>query len=149
VFRAERTTAGPPAGVTFLEHTADLGLQATGPTLEACFARMGAGLFSIFAPPPRAGLPETTAHASLTAEGPEELMVAWLEELLYRSEVEGLVFSTFEVELDELVLGARLRGRPLMNGEELFGPSVKGVTRHDLAVEPGGEGWVARVVLDI
>ena len=149
MFRAERTASGPPDGVTYLDHTADLGLEATGPTLEACFARIGAGLFSIFAPPPRSGVPETTAHASLTADGREELLVAWLEELLYRSEVDGLLFSTFEVELRDLVLGARMRGRTLLPREELIGPSIKGVTRHDLAVELGGEGWRARVVLDI
>jgi SHS2 domain-containing protein len=149
MFSASRKGDSPPQGVTFLDHTADLVLEATGPTLEACFARMGAGLFAVFAPPPVAGAESTRLSITLSAPSPEELLVGWLEELLYRSDVDGLVFSGFETELNGDELSARVSGRPLLPGEELRGPSVKAVTRHDLRLEPGGEGWLAQVVLDL
>lgn len=154
MYRAERPAAGPPPGVTFGEHTADLSLEATGPTLEACLARMGAGMFAVFAPPP--GSADATVNVSVSAGDPEELLVAWLEELIYRSDVDGLVFSAFEVDVHPptgeggaLWLTARLEGRALAPDEELEGPSVKAVTRHDLRVERGGEGWSAQAVLDV
>ncbi|HZV52582.1 MAG TPA: archease [Candidatus Dormibacteraeota bacterium] len=151
--RAELTAEATPPGVTFREHTADVIMEVTGPTLESCLARAGAGLFAVFAPPPTA---EALTAYEIRVEGssPEELLVAWLEELLYRGEVEGVVFTTFEVELQPeadgvLVLVARVGGRRLRPEDEPGGPSVKAVTRHQLRLGPGGEGWLARVVLDV
>jgi SHS2 domain-containing protein len=150
---AELTASGLPSGVSFREHTADLILEATGPTLESCLARAGAGLFAVFAPPP-GGEPLSTREVRLEASSVEELLVAWLEELLYRSEVENMVFSRFEVEIvpgadGTLVLIGRIEGRRLRLEDELAGPSVKAVTRHELQLGPGGEGWLAHVVLDV
>jgi len=150
---AELTAEASPRGVTFKDHTADVIMEATGPTLDSCLARAGAGLFAVFAPPPssEALIPY---EIRVEASSPEELLVAWLEELLYRSEVEGVIFSTFEVELrpgpeGTSVLVARLGGRRLRPEDEPAGPSVKAVTRHQLRLGPGGEGWLAQVVLDV
>ncbi|HLH71583.1 MAG TPA: archease [Candidatus Dormibacteraeota bacterium] len=149
----ELIAGGPPPGVTFREHTADVILEATGPTLESCLARAGAGLFAVFAPPPT-GEPLSTQEIRVEAPSVEELLVAWLEELLYRSEVGGMVFSRFEVEVGPgagptLALVGRVGGRRLRPEDELVGPAVKAVTRHELRLGPGGEGWLAHVVLDV
>ena len=57
------------------------------------------------------GLP---LDVEVRADGPEELLVAWLEELLYRAEVGGLAPQAFEViEVGRSSLCGRMWARPL------------------------------------
>jgi len=92
---------------------------------------------------------ERTVEVALDADCPEELMVSWLQELLYRSEVEDLFFLRFDVETDGLRLNGRADGVPITPDLEPAGPGVKAVTRHGLRVERAGEGWRARVIFDV
>lgn len=77
-----------PKGVTVLEHTVDAGLPAEGPTLEACLARAGAGMFALFLEPPHDA--PTTVEIRAAEETADELLVSWLEELLVASELDGI-----------------------------------------------------------
>jgi SHS2 domain-containing protein len=139
---------GLPAGVRIVEHTADTGIEAEASTLEQCFARAAAGMFACFTR--GGGEDEQTLDVEVRADGLEELLVAWLEELLYQAEVAGLVLHTFEViEVGRTSLRARVRGRRLRGDDEPAGSVVKAVTRHELAVERVGERWRARVLFDV
>lgn len=148
--RAEVLSGTEPEGVTFLDHTADFGLEVEAPTLEACFARVAAGLFASFAPEElHDSEGDRTVEFNLEARGLEELLVAWLEELLYEAEGQGLFFHTFEVDsVEGTRLKARAIGRP-PGPEDLIGPPIKGVTRHDLSIRQEDGGWRARVILDV
>jgi SHS2 domain-containing protein len=80
----------------------------------------------------------------------EELLVAWLEELLFRSETSRLLFDSFDVDpLDDVRLRARASGRTQAIGEELAGPGIKGVTRHGLRLEQHRGSWRAQLYLDV
>jgi SHS2 domain-containing protein len=121
-----------------------------GPTLEDCFARAAAGVFASFVPPPPPSAARTEVELEVEAADGEELLVAWLEELLFRSETSRLLFDSFEVEsLDGDRLRGRASGRTQAVGEELAGPGIKGVTRHGLRLEEHQGGWRARVYLDV
>ena len=76
-------------------------------------------------------------------------MVAWLQELLYRSEVEDVFFVWFEVETDGRRLNGRAAGVPITPELEPAGPGVKAVTRHGLRVDRVDESWRARVIVDV
>jgi SHS2 domain-containing protein len=135
-----------PEGVRFIEHTADFGLDVEAPSLEECFARTAAGLFSSFAEEaPAAGPDERDLELTLSAGSLDELLVLWLEELLYRTEAERLAFRTFKVDAIE---GARLHGwaAGVPGSSE---PPIKGVTRHDLWVRKDGDSWRAHVIFDV
>src|SRR5262249_59978093 len=105
----ELSQAGTVEGVSPVDHTADAGFEIEAPCLGACLARAAAGLFAMMFVPPDGIDPklERTVEVELDADSPEELMVSWLQELLYRSEVEDLFFLRFDVETD----GLRLNGR--------------------------------------
>jgi SHS2 domain-containing protein len=139
-------SATAPEGVRFIEHTADFGLEVEAPSLEECFARVAAGLFSSFAEEaPAAGPAPRTVELTLSASSLEELLVLWLEELLYRTETERLAFRAFKVDAIE---GLRLHGwaKGVPGAGE---PPIKGVTRHDLSVRRVGDVWRAHVILDV
>jgi Uncharacterized conserved protein len=139
-----------PLGVRFFEHTADAGIEVRAPTLAACFARAAAGMFACFTAPSGRKVPSSVVHVDLTADGLEELMVAWLEELLYHSEVKGLAFHEFSVAaVSETHVRGSARGVKFGRGAETTGPSVKAVTRHGLEVAHRDGYWQARVIFDV
>ncbi len=85
-------------------------------------------------------------------EGPDaaELLVAWLEELLYLSEVKGLALQAFTVNqvLPNRVVGSA-KGCKFGPDAVVVGPVVKGVSRHGLQLGQSGADWLARVIFDV
>lgn len=141
--------AAPPAGVRFIEHTADIGLEVEAPSLEECFARGAAGLFSSFAEEGPASGEERTITVSLSATSLEELLVLWLEELIYRADADHLAFTAFKVDaVNDISLVGQAAAR-VAGSQEMAEPPVKGVTRHDLWVHKDGDTWRAHVILDV
>ncbi len=135
------------------DHTADVGLEVRGESLEDLLATAARAVFSVMLD---AGPDAVETEAEVLAEtdaasGLEDVLVAWLQELLYRFEMERLV--PLEFDFAEVGL-ARVRARV---GFGRFDPKrhhaeteVKAVTYHELAVreEPGGM-WSARMILDV
>ena len=136
------------ASYEVLEHTADAGIIARGPTLESVFAAAAEGMYSLMVDlsTVREGLKREVDAAGADAE---HQLSNWLLELLLLTEVENLVFRRFDVRIE----GERVRGQAF--GEELdearheVRGMVKGVTRHMLGVEQSNNGYVARVVFDM
>jgi len=129
-----------------LEHTADIGIRATGDTLEEAFAAAAEGLASILG----AWFPGEGESRVVRVEGrdPEALLVAWLDEVLYLREAEDAVFGGFEVRSIGDELEAVVRLAPAA-GREIEGQGVKAATYHRLEVrrDPGGAETV--VYLDV
>ena len=90
-----------------------------------------------------------TREVEANGQDAEHLLSNWLLELLMLTEVENLVFTRFEVQID----GEHLKGAAF--GEELdeerhdVRGMVKGVTRHMLSVKHEKTGYVARVIFDL
>jgi SHS2 domain-containing protein len=146
--RAELGPGRHIEGVRFLEHTADIGIEAEAESMAGCLARAAAGLFGLMFIPPAYVERDRRAEMELEAASAEELLVGWLQELLYRSEVEGTCFLRFEVETDGRSLRGRAWGIPIGDAEPA-GPAVKGVTRHALALSERRGRWRARVLVDV
>ena len=86
----------------------------------------------------------------------EELMVEWLGELIYRFDVDGLLFRdvtdlTIEETGDGFRLTGRAHGEPYDEERHPLKVEIKAVTYHELAVEQEREGdsWRGRVIFDI
>jgi SHS2 domain-containing protein len=86
-----------PAPFEILEHTADVGVLARGRTLAEAFAHAAEGMFSIMVDLEGVREVEQRSIAVAGHDWPG-LLVAWLSELLYYSDVDGLLFKRFEVE---------------------------------------------------
>jgi SHS2 domain-containing protein len=132
-----------------LEHTADVGVLARGRTLAEAFVHAAEGMFSIMVD--LDGVREVEQRTiSVAGRDWPSLLVAWLSELLYYSDVDGLLFRRFEVEdLRPYTLRAVAHGEPVDRLRHELGPGVKAITRHMLEVEEGLEGWRVQVLLDI
>jgi SHS2 domain-containing protein len=150
-----------PGGYELLEHTADVGIRARGPTLEAAFEQATRGLAEVLgalapegssAPsgwsPDGPGSGEAVA-VQVSADDPGGLLVDWLNEVLWLREVRQAAVTGIRVErvTDSGASGwvAFSGGGPAPDGT-----FVKAVTYHRLRVEPDpGGGWLIEVYLDV
>jgi len=132
-----------------LDHTADVGLEAEGATLAEAFANAATGMYSIMVYLDRVS-ERVQRPVEVEAEDAQGLLTAWLLELLFITEVEGLVFRRFDVqEASPRHLAAVAHGEPLDPERHPKGAVVKAVTRHRLEVGPVHGGYRVRVILDI
>jgi SHS2 domain-containing protein len=132
-----------------IDHTADVGLEAEGVTLADAFANAATGMYSIMVHLDRVS-ERMQRPVEVEAEDVEGLLTAWLLELLFITEVEGLVFRRFDVrEASPQRLVAVAYGEPFDAERHPKGAVVKAVTRHGLKVGPIEGGYRVRVILDV
>ncbi|WP_255167483.1 archease [Natrononativus amylolyticus] len=139
------------------DHTADIGVAATGDSLESAFAAVADGLAAASCDevPAAPSSSETDASAepfelSVAAESREALLFDYLDELIYlrdvRLELPADNAVTIRTEGDEWCLEGRARGVPL---EEITAREIKAVTYSEMRLEDRDGEWEAYVVFDV
>jgi SHS2 domain-containing protein len=135
----------PAAGFELLEHTADVGVRARGPSLEAAFEQATIGLAEVLGawrPGPGEPVAVTVGPAD-----PAGVLVDWLGEVLWLHESRGAAIAGVRVDRAG---EAGASGQVTLGGQGPFdGTQVKAVTYHQLRVVPEGGGWLAEVYLDV
>ena len=132
-----------------IAHTADIGLEASAPTLAGLFVAAAEGFKDlVYGDTP---VRMTVRHAvCLEADDVAGLMVVWLNELLYLGESGRLVPANFTIDaLDGQNLSATIGGEPFAPGRHTIERIAKAVTYHQLVVEERDGGWYARVYIDL
>jgi SHS2 domain-containing protein len=129
--------------------TADLMVEAWGETLEEVFASVARAMFNSMTPIEGIKGGETR---SFEVEGDDlgALLFNFLDELLYIHEVELMVFSGFELAIDQDLnrLNAVCSGEHFDLGRHEQGIAIKAVTFHNMLIAKVESGWEIRVVLD-
>lgn len=133
-----------------LDHTADIGLVAWGRSLEELFAHAALGMFSLIGALEKV---DGGFETSVAVEGSdyEDLLVTWLNELLYLFEAEEVLLARFDIlELGQYYLKAKVAGEPVdFSKHEIF-RVVKACTYHEVRVEEVEPGlFRAQVYFDI
>jgi SHS2 domain-containing protein len=134
-------------GYEILEHTADVGIRAWGPSLAATFEQAAWGLAEILGA--RAGVPiEWHTSFEVTAVDREALLVAFLNELILLHESEEVAFVDIGFSrFTDTVLRAEVSCGLLPGEAESTG--VKAATYHGLQVRETDDGYEVRVYLDV
>jgi SHS2 domain-containing protein len=132
------------AGYQEIEHTADWELEVWAPDLEELFVQAAKGMMAL------SGLqmntePQIERQFDLQAPDNESLLVAFLSELLFLGEQEGLGFDHFRIKIHEHRLSAQLSGAPLLSIDK----EIKAVTFHRLAILTDENGLRTRLVFDV
>lgn len=133
-----------PAGFLEIEHTADWELKVWGPDLPSLFEQAARGMYVLKGSRLVDG-PRVEREIELQAPDRESLLVAFLAELLFLEEVEGLGFDTFEIQLEGDGLSARMSGAPVASP----GKDIKAVTYHNLAIRETERGFETNLVFDV
>jgi len=122
----------------FLEHTADVYIAAHGADLAEAFENAALAMFEVMTDTAKVMAAE---ESSLTVEAEDEyaLLYSWLEALLVKSEVNGMLYSKFKISrLEETTDGFRLTatvwGEKFNAAKHVQKVAVKAVTYHRMEI---------------
>lgn len=141
-------------GFRFLDHTADLAVEVTAPTVPGLFAE-AARAFTDCITDVETIESRQRLNVRLATSGLDALLVDFLSELVFRFEGGGFLPCRALVSLDGGAergweLQARLEGEPFDLDRHPYRTQVKGITWHGLTFERlEDESWRAVVVLDV
>ena len=133
------------------DHTADVGLRITAPDLDDLFRTAAGALFDYIVVNRSAVRSSEVEHITLTSESTDDLLVSWLNELIFRCETEHRLYTRFDVRVAAggLSLEAEIGGEAIDRNRHILDHEVKAVTHHGLSLVHVSSGWVAEVILDI
>lgn len=117
-----------------IDHTADMGIKAYGKDLAELFTSAACGMASLITDLEKVS-PKDSEDISLKAENREELLVSWLNEILYLFASKNMLFSKFEVsEIDEKHLRAKIFGEEFDTTRHQIETEFKAATYHQLRI---------------
>ncbi len=137
--------------IEYFEHTADVGIRATAETLEELFQTAAEALFGFIVVNRDEVRCSESETVELDAESTADLLVAWLNELIFRCETQHKLYSRFEIRLSDngRRLQATIAGEPIDRDRHILDHEVKAVTHHGLVLHRLNTAWVAEFILDI
>lgn len=131
------------------DHTADIGIAAYGESMAELMANAAYGMVSLMTD-------SGNIHRKLskTIELQEvdgvALLVKWLNELLYVFEVEGLLFSSFNIVMHgETSMTAICLGENYDPARHHVEREIKAATYHSLEIAKEMGGYSTRIIFDI
>ncbi|HMB50723.1 MAG TPA: archease [Natronoarchaeum rubrum] len=130
------------------DHTADVAVEAEGPTFDAVAGAVADGLAAAMCDEvPGAG---ERFDVRVDAESREALLFDYLDELIYQRDVRGVLPVDNEVEIaersGEFELRGSARGVPL---SVVSAREIKAVTYSEMEIAETADGWRAYVVFDV
>lgn len=131
-----------------LDHTADLGLAFYGQDLKDLFKNAAFAMFDQIAELERV---EERDIFEVIQDAPnvEELLVAWLRELLFQFSARDFLFKDFSIEdLSSTHIKGTARGERIDRARHELKKEIKAVTYHELKVERLDGGWRSQVIFD-
>jgi len=137
------------AGFESFEVTADVGIRACGDTLETLFANAARGMFALMIEPGNV-VPAQAVPVEVQCGDLPSLLVAWLNELLFRCD--AMEWAPADARVLS-VKGGRVRGEligePVDRDRHRLKGIVKAATYHLLECRQEGDRWRASVVFDV
>lgn len=134
-------------GFEFLPHTADIRIRVWGRDLEDLFLNALAGLAHVIGEEVARGSVVEPATVKIIAASATNLLVDFLNEVLYLSNVNKAVYGRAEfkkfseIELEGILHGYKVDG---------FAEDVKAVTYHGAEIKVNDDGeWEVEIVFDI
>ncbi len=129
---------------TLIDHTADIGMRVSAPTVTSLFEEAAYALVDIMSA--RTG--KDDVHLRIETQGIDrvDLLVRWLQEVLYLVEVKG--FRIKEVHVQKLLdteIQAAAKGA---YSDEPIEKEIKAVTYHNLQIQEVDNAFITTIILD-
>ena len=140
-------------GFRFLEHTADVYVEAWGTSLEEAFESAALATFTVMTELETV-VPQV--EDAFEVEAPDEyaLLYNWLEELIVKFELFDKLYSRFKISSIEksskgLRLKAKAWGEPYDPKKHPSKVGIKSATYHQMEITKKPESFTARFILDV
>ncbi len=137
------------SGWTHFQHMADIGVHGYGASPAEAFEQAALAMTAVIADPATVR-PETVVEVACAAPDRELLLADWLNAWVYEMATRRMLFSRFEVALEDGHLHGRGWGEALQRARHHPTVEVKGATYTELRVWQAADGtWHARCVVDV
>jgi SHS2 domain-containing protein len=129
------------------EHTADILMHVTAPDIPTLFSECGRALMATM----YRGKADSDCVHSFTVTGTdnEQLLQAFLSELLWLTETENVVFSDISVSIQKGTLSAVLSGELFNREKHGGGTEVKGISFFGLEITQMNGEYELDVLFDV
>jgi len=153
VAHAQRGGRGRPivaersAGYRTVPHTADVRVEAWAPSREECIAQAVLGAVNGFLDT-SAARPVRTHHCQLRGDTDEDLLVAVVDEVIFRLDTDNEAPIAVDLTPTDAGLDARMT---MCNAAEVpqIGAIPKAVSLHGLLIDAGPDGWRCSITVDV
>ena len=130
-------------------HQADIGVRGIGETIEEAFEEGAAALMAVMCSTEKVEAKEEVI-IQCEAEETELLFADWLNSIIYEMDTRKMLFSKFEVKIDDNKLDGRMRGEKINPDKHETAVEVKAATYMMLKVEKNSGGkWIVQCVVDV
>lgn len=134
---------------SLFDQTSDLGIEVKGSNLKELFINSAIALFDLMTDLESVN-PNIEKTIEVESDDIDLLLRDWLDELLYISIVDEVLFESFDIkELNRSKIRATAFGEKFNPTKHTIKREIKSVTYHQLKVECKDNWCVARFVLDI
>ena len=132
-----------------IEHTADVGITAYGEDMNQLYSNASLALFSLITD--IQSIKENLQHqVEINSANRDNLLVEWLNELIYLFDAEHLLFNRCEIaSLNNNQLKATCYGEKFDPARHRIKMDVKAATYYMLEVVGDSKGYRAKVIFDI
>jgi SHS2 domain-containing protein len=140
-------------GFKFLEHTADVYIEAYGASIEKAFENAALASTQVMTELDKVEA-KNEERFMVKAEDEYALLYSWIEELLLEFELKGKLYSSFEVSSIEVTsegfkLYAKGWGENYNSEKHPSKAEIKSVTYHRMEIVKKPEHVTIRFILDI
>lgn len=130
-----------------LNHTADVGIVAYGRTYGELFKNAAYGMFSLITDIEKVS-EKILISVSIDAHDNEELLITFLNELLYYYSTKRVLFKRFDIlALSETHIDANVSGEQISSHEIVH--DIKAATYHAMKIEKTAAGCKTRIIFDV
>jgi tRNA nucleotidyltransferase (CCA-adding enzyme) len=130
-------------------HGADMGVRGVGASKEQAFEQAALALTAVITDP-HTVMPVACVEVACEAPDDEFLLVDWLNALVYEMATRRMLFSRFEVHLEDGRLQGRMWGERVDVARHQPAVEVKGATYTNLLVtRAAADSWLAQCVVDV
>jgi SHS2 domain-containing protein len=130
-----------------ISHTADIKIRVRAPTLEVLFSETFNALMQVMYGTSRRG--GNVKEINVEAPDNESLLLDFLSEVLFVSEVESLVFFDARISIQGSQLTAKLNGEPFNPNRHSGGSEVKGISYSGLSIIHDANGYMLDIIFDV
>lgn len=131
----------------YFDVTADIGFRAYGNNLNECFENAGIAMFNVISDTHNIKQ-DKEINFEISSDDYVSLLYDFLEELLFYHETDFMLFSDFNVEIDDNYnLKASIKGESIDWSKHLRGSEVKAITYHMMEVNI--DKMFLQVILDL
>jgi len=130
------------------DHGADIGVRGRGADKASAFAAAALAMTAVIVEPE---LVQPREPVAVTCQAPDDelLLVDWLNALVYEMATRRMLFSRFDVRIDDRHLTATAWGEPVEVARHRPAVEVKGATLTAAKVGYGDGAWTAQCVIDV